>query len=95
MRKGFGAAILAGLVLAVPAFAQSGSFRGVNPSEIKFTAIDTSKNLAAPVQTPNQGSGFSNFFSKLNPMNLFGSNNKMPTTKHRGPIYPMMPIRSQ
>jgi len=105
VRKAFWAALLLSLGLAAPAWAQQRSpFRSFNPSEIKFTPIDTSKALAAPIPTQfNQGFNLKNFFSKISLTNFttgprFGTSNlpppsSFPSTRYKSPLVPMMPIQ--
>ncbi len=99
------AALFVGLGLASSAWAQQATsfFGGVNPADIKFVPVDTSKVLLVPI--PGQEpSSFSllNFFSKFSLTNLlskpkFGVSNlpppsSFPSTQYKSPIYPVAPI---
>jgi hypothetical protein len=57
MRKSiWGLAVAGGLAVASHAGAQTtSSVNGINPRDITFTPIDTTKFLAAPVLNPTQG----------------------------------------
>jgi hypothetical protein len=97
VRKAIWAALVLSLGLAAPAAAQQNTFFGSGPRQIQFVPVDTTKGLAAPVlpiPQNNQGFSLTNFFSKLNPMNLF-SNQTVGTSTfpagQKSKIYPVLP----
>ena len=106
MRKALWIVSILSLSLAAPASAQQRSaFRSFSPSEIKFTPIDTSKAIAAPLPTQFNQGGFSlrNFFTKINLTNYitgpkYGTSNlpppsSFPSTRYKSPLVPMKPIQ--
>lgn len=99
-------ALVAGLGIAAPLWAQGGGLlTGVNPTQLTFTPINTTQNLAAPLPTmPQQTSSFSiwNFFptwalpSFLLPTktttSAYPSPSSFPSTSYRSPIQPLAPV---
>jgi hypothetical protein len=103
--------ILAGVLLVGltgPAWGQINTFlHPVNPNDIKFTPIDTSKAIvAAPLPTTTTSSfSLRNFFSRFSLSNLFsrptiGSSTlpapgSFPSTHYKNAFQPVMPVSGQ
>ncbi len=96
-------AVLGALGVTSQARAQiTSSVGGINPRDISFTPVDTTKFLAAPVITPSPTFSLLNFFSRFN-LPTFSNKpivaisplpppSAFPSTSYQSPFVPMAPF---